>query len=280
MEFKLINPTSENGFIQAIEFNFDELKTELSARLEKYENLTYTEDAIKTAKEDRANLNKFKEAIDKRRKEIKKLCLKPYEEFEKRIKELVFLVDKPVMAIDTQIKNFELQKAEAKKADIENFYNSIIEDFSDILPIEKIFNKKWLNATYKMSEIEKEIAETISDVKAKLEIINGLKLEADIALQVKNKYLATLDFVEAMQEKEGLEKLKTLIEAREKQHKEEQKQTTKTHQVNEDKKEANEICKEPQKIYYRKFWVKGNKAKLVALGEFLRENNIEYGGIE
>ena len=55
--------------------------------LEKYENLTYTEDAIKTAKEDRSNLNKFKEAIDKRRKEIKKLCLKPYEEFEKRIKE-------------------------------------------------------------------------------------------------------------------------------------------------------------------------------------------------
>ena len=132
MEFKLINPTSENGFIQAIEFNFDELKTELSARLEKYENLTYTEDAIKTAKEDRSNLNKFKEAIDKRRKEIKKLCLKPYEEFEKRIKELVFLVDKPVMAIDTQIKNFELQKAEAKKADFITLLLKIFRTFCQL----------------------------------------------------------------------------------------------------------------------------------------------------
>lgn len=36
MEFKLINPKNENGFIQAIEFNFEELKAELSTRLENY----------------------------------------------------------------------------------------------------------------------------------------------------------------------------------------------------------------------------------------------------
>ena len=35
MEFKLINPQSENGFIQAIEFNFDELKTELITNLKR-----------------------------------------------------------------------------------------------------------------------------------------------------------------------------------------------------------------------------------------------------
>ncbi len=40
MEFKLINPKNENGFIQAIEFNFEELKAELSTRLENYNNLT------------------------------------------------------------------------------------------------------------------------------------------------------------------------------------------------------------------------------------------------
>ena len=51
MEFKLINPKNENGFIQAIEFNFEELKAELTKGLEKYQNLTFTEETIKDAKE-------------------------------------------------------------------------------------------------------------------------------------------------------------------------------------------------------------------------------------
>ena len=62
---------------EKIDFNFDEMKTELSEKLEKYNALVVTEDSIKDAKSDRANLNKLKTAIDDKRKEIKKLCLAP-----------------------------------------------------------------------------------------------------------------------------------------------------------------------------------------------------------
>ena len=99
-----------------------ELKTELECRLEKYNNLTYSENQIKEAKEDRAGLNKFKEAIEIRRKEIKQLCLKPYNEFEEKVKQLVTLVDKPILAIDTQLKTFEDQRITAKTTDIHDFY--------------------------------------------------------------------------------------------------------------------------------------------------------------
>ena len=37
---------------------------------------------------------------------------------------------------------------------------------------------------------------------------------------------------------------------------------------------------EQAKIYTRRFWVKGTKEKLQALGKYLKANNIEYGGIE
>ena len=63
MEFKIINPTEDSGFLQNIEFNFDELKSELSKSLEKYQGLTYTEETLKEGKTDKANLNKLKEAI-------------------------------------------------------------------------------------------------------------------------------------------------------------------------------------------------------------------------
>lgn len=282
MEFKLINPASESGFIQAIEFNFDELKTELSTRLEKYNNLTYTEETIKQAKDDRAGLNKFKEAIETRRKEIKNLCLKPYNDFEAKVKELTGLIDQPILAIDSQIKNFDNQRIEAKRVDITDFFNSAIGDLAEILPLEKIFNQKWLNATYKMTTIEKEIVETIGKVKGNLNIIEDLKLDPDLALQVKDKYLSTLDFGLAMAEKTRLENLKTAFKARETiQDEQIHQEEVKPVLIDEQTPENNQIITPlpTEKIYYKEFFVRGTKAQLIALGEYLKANNIEYGGI-
>ena len=282
MEFKLINPASENGFIQAIEFNFDELKTELSTRLEKYNNLTYTEETIKQAKDDRAGLNKFKEAIETRRKEIKNLCLKPYNDFEAKVKELTGLIDQPILAIDSQIKNFDNQRIEAKRVDITDFFNSAIGDLAEILPLEKIFNPKWLNATYKMTNIQKEIVETIGKVNGNLSVIGDLKLNPNLALQVKDKYLQTLDFGLAMAEKTRLENLQNAINKREavqdeEIHQEEVKPVLIDEQTPEI--EQNVTPLQTEKIYYKEFFVRGTKAQLIALGEYLKANNIEYGGI-
>lgn len=282
MEFKLINPASENGFIQAIEFNFDELKTELSTRLEKYNNLTYTEETIKQAKDDRAGLNKFKEAIETRRKEIKNLCLKPYNDFEAKVKELTGLIDQPILAIDSQIKNFDNQRIEAKRVDITDFFNSAIGDLKEILPLEKIFNPKWLNATYKMTNIQKEIVETIGKVNGNLSVIGDLKLNPNLALQVKDKYLQTLDFGLAMAEKTRLENLQNAINKREavqdeEIHQEEVKPVLIDEQTPEI--EQNVTPLQTEKIYYKEFFVRGTKAQLIALGEYLKANNIEYGGI-
>ena len=282
MEFKLINPASENGFIQAIEFNFDELKTELSTRLEKYNNLTYTEETIKQAKDDRAGLNKFKEAIETRRKEIKNLCLKPYNDFEAKVKELTGLIDQPILAIDSQIKNFDNQRIEAKRVDITDFFNSAIGDLKEILPLEKIFNPKWLNATYKMTNIQKEIVETIGKVNGNLSVIGDLKLNPNLALQVKDKYLQTLDFGLAMAEKTRLENLQNAINKREVVQDEEiHQEEVKPVLIDEQTPENNQIITplQTEKIYYKEFFVRGTKAQLIALGEYLKANNIEYGGI-
>lgn len=291
MKFELINPKNENGFIKTIEFNFDELKTELTTRLEKYNNLTYTEETIKDAKEDRAGLNKFKEAIENRRKEIKKLCLKPYEDFEKKVKELTGLIDQPIIVIDTQIKNFDNQRIEAKKNDIQDFYNSVIEDLAEILTLDKIFNQKWLNVTYKMANIQKEIIETIGKVKGNLNIIKDLKLEPAMELQVKDKYITTLDFGLAMAEKTRLENLKKAFKARETIQEEQipqedikpvliDEQTMPELENNHIDQAGEMVSEEPQKICECKFWVKGTKEQLLALREYMKNNNIQYGGIQ
>jgi hypothetical protein len=281
MEFKLINPKEENGFLSAIEFNFEELKTELTNRLEKYQNLTYTEETVKNAKEDRAGLNKFKEAIETRRKEIKKLCLKPYEDFEAKVKVLTKLIDEPIAAIDTQIKNFDNQRIAAKRQDITDFYNSVIGDLSNILPLDRIFNTKWLNVTTKMSAIEKEIIETIGKVNGNLAVIKDLGLEQDLELQVKDKYLQTLDFGLAMAEKTRLENLKTALKAQENKQDDDLHQETEKQVVKENLTAENDVIVTPipVKIHYIEFYAKGTKEQLLKLQSFMKENGIEYGGI-
>ncbi|MDR1474594.1 MAG: DUF1351 domain-containing protein [Endomicrobium sp.] len=103
------------NFIQAITFNKAELMGEIKNRVAKYEGVKYGQEQIKEAKGDRATLNKFREAMEERRKEIKAWWNEPYMRFEKDVKEVLELIDKPIMEIDEQIKGYEEAKKRREK---------------------------------------------------------------------------------------------------------------------------------------------------------------------
>lgn len=64
-------------------WNFQELKAEISETVRDYEMAVYTDDTIKQARADRAKLRKFTEALEDKRKEIRKKYLEPYEQFDR-----------------------------------------------------------------------------------------------------------------------------------------------------------------------------------------------------
>lgn len=208
MELVIYQPTEEQ-FFQSIEFNHDEIKKELAVRLEKYNGLVYSEDSIKEAKTDRAALNKFKEAIENKRKEIKKQCLKPYEDFETKIKDIVAMIDKPILAIDGQVKAYEKIKKDEKLDAIETFYLDKVMDLKDIVPFDRVFNQKWLNTTYKETDIHKEINDLFLKVESDLAVLG--ELESEYEAQLKDFYLKNYDLTATLQEnkrlKEQAEKL-------------------------------------------------------------------------
>jgi hypothetical protein len=208
MELRIISP-QEDGFLKSIDFNHVEIVQELKERLVKYQGLVYNENEIKIAKGDRAALNKFKEALELKRREIKKQCLAPYEAFELKIKQILTLVEKPALEIDKQVKLFEEKQKNEKKNIIEGVYNEAIGALTEILPLNRLWNDKWLNATYKLDLISKEIITAIEKVRSDLEVIASLGSEFD--LQVKDKFLTTLDLSAALQEKSRLEAQKAKL---------------------------------------------------------------------
>lgn len=197
-----------------ISFNFEELKTELAERLEHYNNLIVTEDGIKEAKSDRAKLNKLRSAIDARRKDLKKEYLKPYNDFEARIKELTGLIDQPIVAIDTQLETYEERRKEAKAERVRELYEDTIpENLKDIIPLTRIGDPKWLNATTTMKSVTEDLQNWEKRVNADLLALDALEEEYKAAAKV--RYIDTLDISEALAEKDRIIKAQEAFIARE-----------------------------------------------------------------
>lgn len=273
MEFKQI--TDLAVLPPEIEFNFEELKKELTDGLQKYQGLVVTEDGIKDAKADRAKLNALYKAIDDKRKEIKKECMKPYDAFEKKAKVLLDMISGTAGAIDTQIKEFDNAKREEKRKEIETFFCENVGDLKDLLPFNRIYNDRWMNATYKMDDIKSEISGAIKAVSNDLKVITDLKTEFE--LQIKDVYLRTLKLTEALAEKTRLEQRKKQME--EYELSEDRRKRIIEHIEEDRQEEAQEIAppEEPKTIkviFYDTTQAFRDEMKTITI-----KHGIKYGGI-
>lgn len=133
-----------------ITWNFEEIKNRLEADLKTYQSTIYTDDTIKDAKGDVAELRKLAAAIEERRKEVKEKCLEPYSVIEAQAKELVSLIDKPIQAINDQVKDYEKRRKEKARAEIMAYWlqkcDALPEDIREKAK-QSIYDTRWENAT-------------------------------------------------------------------------------------------------------------------------------------
>lgn len=210
MEFRLINPT-EGSFLREIKWNKEELEAAVKQKIAAYENVVYTEDNMKQAKADRAELNKLTKAIEDRRKKVKNIIMEPYTAFENEIKEVLELIEEPVEIIDKQVKAFEDQQKEAKKKSIQKSYDEVIGDLAEVLPFEKVFDSRYLNQTYKLATAQADVKAKVEKVRTDLETIDSL--ESKYKLNAKDVYIKTMDLSKALAENKRLSDLEEKLEA-------------------------------------------------------------------
>lgn len=270
MELKIYNP-SEDGFIKAIEWNYDELKAELVKKLEDYKGLVYTEEQIKEAKADRAKLNALATAIDSKRKEIKKQCLQPYEQFEAQIKDLLAVIKEPVALIDSQIKGYEEEKKQKKLEEVKALFEKLKDAAGEELEFvgfEQIFEDKFLNASLSLKMVETVISNKFNSIKCNLKTIADLK---EYSFEATEVYKETLNLNEA------LEKAKYMVDiAEKKKAEEERKEQEKKEEVKEvapDPQEAEETADVKREWTAFEAYISAKEAKMLAA--WLKLNNIK-----
>lgn len=277
MEVRL-TPAIEQVIPPQISFNFEEIKSELAGKLQVYQNMVVTESGIKEAKADRANLNKFKSALADSRKAVKAQWNQPLSDFESKMKELERMVDEPIGAIDRQVKAYDEAKKQDKRQQIELFFEGAVGDLEEVLPLSKIWNDRWLNATYPMKDIEKEIVERIRKTHSDIGIIVAMQLPC--CDQMLSTYLETLDMSRAMEEKhkyEQAQKAKAQAKQAEPAPSSPAEQPVAEAVVNTPQETAREAAPELRVLDFR-VWV--TPEQMQALKAFLVQNHIRYGRVE
>lgn len=265
---------------QAPQFNFDELKAQISAKVEKYENLVYTEEQVKFAKQDRAELNKLRKALNDERIRLEKEYMLPFNAFKGQVMELIGIIDKPVQMIDKQLAEFDEMRQREKDEAIAALFSE--KGFPAWMKLDQIKQPKWKNASCSLSTIGTEMDEVKARIEADLETINALP---EFAFEAADVYKRNLDLNRAIAEGKRMAEVAKAREEWEKEQirrREEQKQ-----------KEAEELAKviqpkeeakpEPQEEKPQGRWVRFQcfltVAQAAALKTFFQNNEIEYKAI-
>lgn len=280
-----------------ITFNYEELKQELTDKVSMYESLVYTDENIKEAKADRANLNKLKKALNDERIRREKEYMQPFNDFKSKINEIISIIDKPVQLIDKQIKTYDEKLKADKENEIMEYWKSEVDadHIPDGMTIDAIFDTKWLNASVSMKVVKEAINTAVDKFKTDMETLSNLP---EFGFEAQQVYINTLDINKALAEgqrmakiakakaeKERLEKEKAEEEKRVKAEAEAKKQEEFIPPVVDEEFESkafstNNNTEDSVEEAATKEWVSFKCLLSIedaqALGEFLKNRNIKF----
>ena len=195
--------------------NFDKVKEALTEQMAIYKELEVTEDNKTERKKDIATLRKMIKAVNSKRIEVKKECLKPYEVFEKQALELVDIINQPIGILDSQVKEFEDKQRLQKIENINELFDEIILNYPELIDeigIVTIYDSRWENATTSMKSIREDIASKLDKIQADITLIKSMP--SDKTEEALKLYWGDLDVTKAITMINRYEQQKKEIEQR------------------------------------------------------------------
>lgn len=264
--------------------DYDKLKAKVLEDVSAFKGIIISEDNLEEAPKWRAELNKKAKRISDFRIAFEKDFKKRIEKPTSQLKELAAFYTDASNNIDTQVKGFDEKRKQEKNEAIGKIYAENIADMEQFLPLDSIWNEKWMNKGFSLSDIEKEIKSRVDTTRENIDTIQmlGTKYES----QMISAYLVRFDMSDALKKKKELEQIDAEMERRRKAAEEEELRKQAEAQVQavvenatvvpiEEEEEPKEpIVKEQE--YRLAFEVFGNKEELTSLCNFIRENGYRY----
>lgn len=180
----------------SIECNFEQVEQAIQERLDEYRDAVFTEESRTVARKEIAGLRAEQKKLKDRLRDAKKIYMEPWDAFEERAKSLIALYNEPVALIDGQVKAFEEKRIAERKQLIRHIYQETAAGLQEYIPLEKIYNPRWENATTREKAIREEMEKIAAGTGQALETIQEMHSEAsEEALRIYKKNLSLPDAV-------------------------------------------------------------------------------------
>lgn len=251
-----------------------DIKAMVEKILPNYDVANYNESNIDSAKKDKALLNSFAKSLNDERIKIEREWMVPFNEFKDVANDICKLIKTATDKIDVVVKESEAKEKETKRRQIVDFFDGL--NFT-LVPLEKFFDEKWLNKTAKLKDVQLEIKSKIAKISDDIITIEAIGTDVDL---LKSLYLDTLNLNNTIQY------ANTLKANREAAQKEAETRTPAPAQAKEVPAEENpfseEVAQVPASVepkaelLVRTMKVTGTYDQLVALGNFMNDNNITF----
>ena len=253
--------------LSQIEDNIKEVN-EFAVKLnEYYSNVIFTEETLKEAKTEKANINKFKDKVADFRKKIVAEYNKPIELFEKTAKETEALLKETYANINLQVQKYEDKQKQEKEKDVKEYYQEYAKSNNlEWITEEKYYQMANINVTLSASikSLMEQAKSFIDKILDDLKLISTQQNEIEILAEYKqtlNVSLAITTVAERMKRLEEERKAKeNAVEVQQQEEK-----------VVEKVQEVLKAPKEEEKIYSMTFKVWGNLKQLQEIKSYLEE---------
>lgn len=236
------------------------------------------------AKSDKAVLTKAKDAIAEKRKEITKKWNEPLDVFLSEMKALEKDVAAAYDGLNAVVKEAENAEKDDKKRQIEGYWHTL---GFNVVPLERIFNPKWLNKTFSMTDVMKEVESRIEKITGELATLRSMQDEDSETLQ--SFYIDTLDLKATLEKENQLKANRAALKAAEedRKRKEEAERNAqneaksaenedKTAKIDEKQQNPLENRSSDEEIMSFKLELYGTRRQLIALRAYIDSNGIKY----
>lgn len=264
---------------EIIENNGEEVKAWLGEVMQKYAGLIVTPESIKSAKDDKAKLNKLRTALEERRKEVKRDYLAPYNAFEEKYKELLALIDRPIASIDTQIKALDEQEQKEKYTRLKAYFDDCMASSLNVpvnVIFDRILNPKWKNKTMKEDALRQEIYDTLCRIKADVDELNSYYTGSPHYTAIMDCYMQGYDKACALAYAAALIQQEQRQIATQQAHSEPEPTPPPLYEPTPEPPVQEPVQAQNDPKITGTFRVTGTKQQIIALRDFLRANQITF----
>lgn len=156
--------------------DYDTLSEKLKVEVESYRIANINEDTYKLAKANKSKLNKLIDEVNDARLTAERAYMLPFNNGKEQCNALIKIIKEVSDELDKGIKDVDESIKSEKYEKINTYF---VEKNKYPISLDKILDKKWLNKTTKMEDIEK-------DIESKLMLIDYDILKLKTSLEDKN----------------------------------------------------------------------------------------------